>query len=159
MCDDVSARQRFHSCRNIPHRPTPGEPVFLSGRDARPIFCNLSIDLTGGWLRAFLPVLVWATLVWLIGGIDDVPGDENLTKHFDEVAHLVMYGLLGFLSGRAWRMLGGGVTVGVILVVLALGMGVADEWRQLSMSGRTGSVTDWLADAAGVLGGFFLAAT
>ena len=131
----------------------------MSAPEARPIFCALSSHLTKGWLRAFLPVLVWATLVWLIGGMEEVPGDENVTKHFDEVAHLVMYGLLGFLSGRAWRLLGGGVTVGIVLVVLALGMGGADEWRQLGLSGRTGSVTDWLADAVGVLSGFFLAAT
>jgi len=130
----------------------------LSALDARAIFCDLSTPLTGGgWLRALMPVLVWAMLVWLIGGMDEVPGDENLTKNFDEVAHMAMYGLLGFLGGRAWRLLGSSVSLGIVLVVFALGMGAADEWRQLGMSGRTGSVTDWVADAVGVLGGFFVA--
>jgi VanZ family protein len=46
-----------------------------------------------------------------------------------------------------------------VFILLALAFGAADEWRQLWLDGRSASVADWIADAAGVLGGFFLAAS
>lgn len=132
----------------------------MSASEVIAIFAALVGRLTSAaWLRAFLPLLVWAALVWTIGGLDSVPGAMDVPTNLDKVAHLLMYGALGLLCGRAWRSSGGGVAVAVVLVVLALALGAADEWRQLGVVGRTASVADWVADAAGVLGGFFLAAS
>jgi VanZ family protein len=67
-----------------------------------------------------------------------------------------MYGVLGLLCGRAWRLLGGRRSA-VVFIALALAMGAADEWRQRALAERSSSAADWLADAAGVVGGFVLA--
>jgi VanZ family protein len=133
----------------------------LSGWVVLAIFRAWSSRLTwGAWLRAFLPLLLWAAVVWLIGGLDEVPGgDADVTKKLDKLAHLVMYGALGFLCGRAWRLVDGRAGFAVVLILLGLALGATDERRQLGIAGRTGSAADWFADAAGVLGGFVLAAS
>ena len=110
-------------------------------------------------MRAFLPLLVWVVVVWTIGGLDPVPGASEATDRFDKVGHLAMYGGLGFLCGRAWRSIDGRAAAAAVFILLALAFGAADEWRQLWLDGRSASVADWIADAAGVLGGFFLAAS
>jgi VanZ family protein len=132
----------------------------LSVPDWSAIFRALFGRLTfAGLLRAFLPLLVWAAVVWVIGGLDTVPGDPDVTKKLDKVGHLGMYGAVGFLCGRGWRLSGARGGAAALLVVLALAMGAADEWRQLGIAGRSGSAADWVADAVGVVAGFFLAAS
>jgi VanZ family protein len=113
--------------------------------------------MRGGRVRVLLPLIVWAGLVWTIGGLHDLPGNDEILQRWDKVGHFGMYGVLGFLCGRAWWQIRGGVAA-VVLIAFGLALGGADEWRQVGIAERSGSAADWLADTAGVLGGFLLVA-
>jgi VanZ family protein len=73
----------------------------------------------------------------------------------DKAVHLGMYGVLGFLMGRAMDNSTGTARVraslGAFLFCVALG--AADEWHQLYIPGRTAEVADWMADSTGGLVG------
>lgn len=106
-------------------------------------------------LRAFAPAIVWAAVVWTIGGLDSVPG-VPVVPHIDKAGHFAMYGVLGFLAGRGW--IAAGTRAGQwwpILLVLA--MAAADEYRQSLSATRSAEFADWVADTAGAGCGFFLA--
>lgn len=64
----------------------------------------------------------------------------------DKVLHFVYYGIMASLMAHA---------VGVrwlwVAPVLAIIVGVFDEWHQSMLVGRDASVWDWLADVAGSL--------
>src|SRR5690349_21263876 len=66
-------------------------------------------------------------------------------SHIDKVSHFMVYGLVATLTGRlgsGWR--------GAILAVLATSaFGVADEWHQSFVPGRSSEFADWVADTAG----------
>jgi VanZ family protein len=106
-------------------------------------------------VRAFAPALIWAAVVWIIGGLQStpsVPGGVGL----DKAAHFLMYGVLGFLLARGWsavRWRG----PWLVPVAIALLMGVADELRQRTVPGRSADVADWVADVSGASAGVFIA--
>lgn len=108
-------------------------------------------------LRAYLPPLLWAAAVLTIGSLPDVPAPAT-SLPLDKVAHLLMYGVLGVLLGRAWRRAGSWPP---LAIVLALGLlaGAADELHQRRVPGRSAERADWLMDALGVLGGGALGAS
>lgn len=106
-------------------------------------------------LRAFAPALVWAGVIWLIGGATRLPTGPE-APGLDKVAHFLMYGVLGWFAGRGW-IAAGGTMHRAWPLVLALLLGAADEYRQASLPGRSSDVADWLADAAGIGTGFLLA--
>ena len=106
-------------------------------------------------VRAFVPALAWAALVWFIGGLQHIPV-TTYTSGLDKLAHFAMYGVLGWLCARGW-LAGGGRGLAAVLITLALLMGAADEWRQAQLTTRSAELADWLADAAGVLTGFYVA--
>lgn len=65
---------------------------------------------------------------------------------FDKAAHFAYYGSMALLlaHGLGLRRL----AVPLLLVPL---IGALDEWHQLSVPGRDGSVWDWLADFLGAV--------
>jgi VanZ family protein len=70
----------------------------------------------------------------------------------DKLVHVVMYGGLGLLLARAVddpdRM-----RASLIAIAICVALGAVDEWHQLYIPGRSGAVSDWIADSAGgVLG-------
>ena len=71
---------------------------------------------------------------------------------WDKLAHLAWFAVL---AGLLRFGLGGGWTPAV--VVFCLGVGVWDEWRQLSLPGRAAGWDDLIADALGVALGVWLA--
>jgi hypothetical protein len=69
----------------------------------------------------------------------------------DKIAHLLLYGVLGWTIGRAlW--VSDYRTARAVWLALAAGLlfGGVDEWHQGSLLYRETSFADWLADAAGV---------
>ena len=62
----------------------------------------------------------------------------------DKVVHFFYYGIMAVLlahgAGIAWW--------GIPMLLVPL-IGAFDEWRQLYVPGRDGSVWDWVADAVG----------
>ena len=75
---------------------------------------------------------------------------------FDYVGHGVNFAVLTFLSWRVvrqrrWTALFGMRSSAPLASVVALTYAVTDEWHQSFVRGRTASIKDWLADAAGIL--------
>jgi len=107
------------------------------------------------FLKLWLPVLGYVTLIFLLSSVSELPG-RRLLPHMDKVAHFVEYGILGFLVARAFRhsqiyfvtrfWLG-------LAIIAALAVGFLDEWYQNTVPGRERSSLDFVADAVGVLFG------
>lgn len=80
------------------------------------------------------------------------PDGEPGIGHWDKLAHLFVYGVLGFLIARTmfvngignWRQI-------AIVTMLATLYGVSDEFHQSFVAGREISAGDLIADAAGAL--------
>jgi VanZ family protein len=106
-------------------------------------------------LRAFAPALIWAAAVWMIGGMESTPSVTG-GRGLDKAAHFAMYGVLGFLLSRAWTAVGWR-GAGLLPMVVAALLGLADELRQRSLPGRSGEVADWIADVGGASAGVFIA--
>ena len=68
-----------------------------------------------------------------------------------------MYGVLGALCARGW-LRSGRAHSAILLVLLAIAVGAADELHQRSVAGRSADPRDWVADIAGVAAGFTLVA-
>jgi len=83
------------------------------------------------------------------------PSDLPKTHVSDKLAHFAVYALLGTLLGiaigRRWSWLGGAVVVTTIGLIY----GAIDELTQ-PLFGRSCSIHDWYADAAGVVFGAIL---
>ncbi len=76
--------------------------------------------------------------------------------HFDKVAHMLEYGLFGWLLTRALAASRDFHSPSpLVLWALCLGClyGVSDEWHQRFVPMRDASIFDWMADAAGVSAG------
>ncbi|WP_374090207.1 VanZ family protein [Methylomicrobium lacus] len=77
---------------------------------------------------------------------------QGVTAHrvaapWDKLVHASVY---GFLSGLLWCGLVTRQKFWRLLVLMAI-LGMAHEWLQLYLPGRTSSVWDWLADVSGSL--------
>jgi VanZ family protein len=103
------------------------------------------------WWVAWGPAALWAAVLFLVSSRPTLPSD--LSNHLDKVAHFAAYLVLGFFLARGaahWR----------IAMWWALSMGVAygasDEWHQSFVPGRSPSVGDWIADAAGSAAGVLI---
>ena len=76
---------------------------------------------------------------------------------WDKVAHLCEYGVWGLFGYLALVRNGRRERWGPVAIFLAgLALGGVDEWIQSHTPGREPSVSDWLADAAGILLGIGL---
>jgi VanZ family protein len=115
---------------------------------------------TGLW-RAWRPALVWAIVIF---GLSSIPGSvipEGPVPETDKLVHIVLYGVLALLVGRALgstTSLGRGGLV-ALAALLATAYGVTDELHQLLTPRRSCDVHDVFADAIGGLAGGILAAT
>lgn len=100
--------------------------------------------------------MVWCLVLFSLSAQPDlgVPGD---IPESDRVAHLLAYGILGWLWGRAVRVSRPGASTLAVLLsaVVFTGMyGVSDEWHQSYVPGRSADWLDGLADVCGgALGG------
>ena len=102
--------------------------------------------------RLWLPPLLWAAIILLLTSIP-VP-ERVYVPGGDKTAHILMYGVLGFLSARAalrssWSAPG--------LVVLLLGIvtfAAMDEAHQMLIPGRFADRMDWYADIVGATVGW-----
>ncbi len=95
-----------------------------------------------------LPAVAYAALILFVSSRPASSLPETGVAYGDKVLHVAeysVYGLLLLLPVRGLRWRGR-------FVALAVGLAYAafDEWFQTTIPGRTGDVTDWAADAAGL---------
>jgi VanZ family protein len=111
----------------------------------------------------WLAVVLYIGVIFSLSSIQRPPPGPALA-HFDKLLHMAEYGILGLLLG--WALLGGlparrgaatdpaaprrlgRVVVPALLVAVVIA--IADELYQLRVPRRESSVTDALADLAGV---------
>ena len=104
----------------------------------------------------YLPAVAYAAVLLYFG--TRAGGPEILSRgHLDKVAHFSAYAGLGALLAWGWLKAGRRPAAGV-LVAAALAQGMAEELLQTRIPGRYGDPLDWLADAAGAITGFMVAA-
>jgi VanZ family protein len=112
-----------------------------------------------GFFRFWGPVVLYMGLIFWSSSRER-PGILSTTP--DYLLHGLAYSLLSVLSVRALAKrlfsdlkaveIAGGIAIAILY-------GMSDEWHQLHVPGRDGSLADVLADSVGaVLGGAFLAA-
>jgi VanZ family protein len=103
-----------------------------------------------GWLWRWGPALAAMAAIFLASSIPDVgplPADMS-----DKTAHFIAYAILGVLviravSGARWS--GCTAAAGWTAWAVTAAYGGSDEWHQFFVPGRTPSVLDVAADAAG----------
>jgi VanZ family protein len=102
-------------------------------------------------LRAWLPPLLWATLIFVLSSRPSL--GQSPFGGADKLAHLALYGVLGLLLARTGSLTG---TSTLVLLAGGLVYAASDEVHQAWVPGRTPDVMDWIADAAGLVAGFYL---
>ena len=111
---------------------------------------------SAGFMRNQLPAIGWAVVIFVGSSI---PGKDIPDLGFrpqDKIAHIIEFGILGFLLLRAF-----GYASRIVLRkhaaiwagIFGIAWGILDEAHQLLVSGRCASAYDGIADAAGVLVG------
>jgi VanZ family protein len=113
-----------------------------------------SFGTLGSRVVAYAPALLWASLLLHSGGRSDLTKPDTGLP-IDKVAHLVVYGILGALAAFGWRRAGRWPALAWPLL-LSLVVGVADEWRQQAVPGRSPDGIDLLMDAIGIALGAML---
>jgi hypothetical protein len=112
----------------------------------------LQLDTWPRWLRDFMPLIVWMTIIFLFSSrstlvkIENEPGEKFVYK----MAHMLAYAGLAWLW---WRALAPKRQVSWSNLLLAFGLavlyGVTDEIHQRFVPGRHGQPADVFFDAAG----------
>lgn len=101
-------------------------------------------------LSAWLPVVVWAALIFTLSSIPDLgTGLGGWDLALRKIAHAAEYAVLGALLLRALRRELPAAAIGIAYAV-------TDEIHQTFVPGRHGAPLDVLVDALGVLFGVYV---
>jgi len=108
------------------------------------------------WLSTWGSVAAWCLLLFALSAQPYLPLPGEIPES-DKMAHVLAYGVLGWLWARAvstsWSTW---PTLAVLLsaIVFTGGYGLSDEWHQMYVPGRSVSLLAALADVCGgTLGG------
>jgi VanZ family protein len=114
--------------------------------EAEPIIGTVS----GPRIRLWLPVAVWAVLIFALSSIPDLgTGLGGWDLALRKLAHAAEYAVLGALLVRAIARAGLAFALGTLYAV-------SDEVHQAFVPGRMGSLLDVALDAVGVVCGVVL---
>jgi len=110
------------------------------------------------FIKLWVPVILWAALIFYLSSLPDLKTDLKYDFFLRKIAHMLEYLILTFLLFRAIK--GSFDLTELFLFIypasLALFYAVSDEFHQLFVRGRDGSIMDVLIDAAGILSFFIL---
>lgn len=105
----------------------------------------------------WLPPLLWAACILILTSI---PGSHIPVlpfRYFDKIVHLAIYGVLGWLTARAWTNGSRVSAAALAAIALVSCFGAFDEWHQQFIPQRSMELLDWAADTTGAAIGAFLA--
>ncbi len=98
-----------------------------------------------GWPAVGIWLVIQLTLTSLPGGMFP----ERVTHPWDWVAHLSMYGGLGFLVARAAMLRGWRLRRLLWAALIFSALAALDELHQLFIPGRDAEIGDWFFDTIG----------
>jgi VanZ family protein len=107
--------------------------------------------------RRWLPPILWAAFILILTSI---PGSHIPVlpfRNLDKVVHLTIYGVLGWLTARAWIAGSRAAAVAILAVAAISCFGAMDEWHQQFIPQRSMELFDWAADTTGAAVGVVLA--
>ena len=123
--------------------------------DAEDASLTRTRSFLGVFLRYWLPVLAYVTLIFALSSIANLAPPKSL-KNGDKLAHFGEYLLLGMLLARAFRgsrVFPSVLACSLLALIVGFSTGLADEIFQTHVPGRVSSAFDFLADSAGVVSG------
>jgi len=105
------------------------------------------------FLGYYVPAILWACFIFVLSSIPNLTAPRLGFRVEDKVAHMIEFGLLGYLTTRAFDRQWNGNRRRAIIVALALCTvyAVTDELHQLRVPGRFAEGNDVAADVLGVL--------
>jgi VanZ family protein len=104
----------------------------------------------GSIVRDWLPVLVWAAVIFAFSSVPDLgTGLGGWDLVLRKLAHAAEYAILGVLLARATGS-------ARIAFALAVGYAASDEFHQTFVEGRVGALHDVAIDAVGAAVGIAL---
>lgn len=107
-------------------------------------------------LPRWLPPLLWAGVIIAASSMTDLQTKTGGIEVRDKLAHFGEYFIFGWLLARAFDGLGWSRGKHLLwTAIFGIGMGAVDELYQGFVPGRERDVLDLLADAAGVLAGWY----
>ena len=106
--------------------------------------------MTAARLNLWLPVVLWAGLIFALSSIPSLgTGLGTWDLVLRKMAHFAEYAVLGGLLQRA-------VGREPLAILLGSAYAVTDEFHQTFVTGRQGAPLDWLVDTLGVATGVLL---
>lgn len=117
---------------------------------------TLTAPAAGTRWRRWMPAALWATLLVVVTSWPNP--DPPQVRFGDKATHLLLYGVLTFLIGRAVPVLTRRAIPFALAVIATSAFACVDEWHQRFIPGRSQSAADWRADTAGAILGLLLAA-
>lgn len=101
------------------------------------------------------PVVGWACVILALTSWPSPPDVAPRFPGLDKVAHLAVYGVLGYLVARALRAPATLRTQLNSLTAMAT-FAFVDELHQVVIPGRSASIWDWTADLTGATAGLLI---
>ena len=98
------------------------------------------------------PTIFWAVLIFVLSSFSSVEHPKIGFAVQDKVAHIMVFGVFGFLLQRSfYHVWGNGFRIYLLVFIVGVGYGGLDEIHQLFVEGRESSIGDFIADSAGIV--------
>lgn len=107
--------------------------------------------------RRWLPPTLWAAFILILTSIPGSHIPVLPIRNLDKVVHLTIYGILGWLTARAWANGSRATAVAMVAIAAISFFGAMDEWHQQFIPQRSMDLLDWAADTTGAAAGILLA--
>ncbi|MCX6640917.1 MAG: VanZ family protein [bacterium] len=110
-------------------------------------------------LRLWAPLLIWLTAIFVMSSFHKTFIPQSKYISWDKVAHIIEFGILGYLTARAIYFSGVRFLYrSFVIMTILLGVlyAASDEFHQYFVPGRFASVYDVMADGIGVAIGLWI---
>jgi len=104
--------------------------------------------------KLWLPVIIWAGFIFYLSSIPHLKTNLEYDFILRKIAHIIEYFILTFLLRRAFQgsFDRDGFPIFIYPAILSLCYAASDEFHQLFVPGRGGSIQDVAIDAIGIFG-------
>lgn len=109
-------------------------------------------------VKYWLPIFIWCAVIYYLSSIPELK--SNLPSQWDlvlrKIAHMTEYAILTFLFFRAAKQNLSFRKSIVYSIVFSITYAASDEYHQLFVFGRSGSLADIFIDSLGIFTAVFL---